>query len=347
MANTDAVVWPVVGHQWAVELLYPLAQNGGSGPRHAYLLLGPPQIGKSTLAWAFGGALLCTSSGTRPCGNCRSCQLMAKGGHPDMRLVQPTDREGNVDRANGMLRVEAAEAIVHEAMLRPLEAKYKYILIQDAHRANDSFANKLLKTLEEPAAHVILCLTANDRAELLPTIVSRCQTLELRPLPVELIAHSLESRGAADATEAQLLARLSNGRFGWALAQLQGKQNREQREEDLRSLWQLTRASRVERLAFSQSLSGNRENERLFGLLALWTGWWRDVLLAQAGCLDACNNIDHQAEIQRDAQSCAQVDVQAFLYTLRRVEGYLRHTVNTALALDVLLLQLPRPMTQQ
>jgi len=347
VVKRDESVWPVVGHQWAVELLFPLAQAGSAGPRHAYLLLGPPQIGKSTLAWAFGSALLCTDSGSRPCGHCRSCQLMAKAGHPDVRLVQPTDRDGNVDRANGMLRVEAAEAIVHESMLRPLEGKYKYIFIQDAHRANDSFANKLLKTLEEPAPHVVLCLTANDRADLLPTIVSRCQTLELRPLATELIARSLEDRGAADPTEARLLARLSNGRFGWALAQLQDEQNRQKREEDLRSLWQLTRASRVERLAFSQSLSGNRENERLFGLLALWTGWWRDVLLAQAGCLDACNNIDHQAEIQQDAQGCTPADVQSFLYTLRRVEGYLRHTVNTTLALDVLLLQLPRPMAQR
>lgn len=342
--DADDSQWPVVGHRWAVELLSPLAQPGSSGLRHAYLLLGPPQIGKSTLAWAFGSALLCTDSGARPCGKCRSCQLMAKRGHPDVRFVQPTDREGAVDRANGMLRVEAAEAIVHEAMLRPLEGKYKYIFIQDAHKANDSFANKLLKTLEEPAPHVILCLTANDRADLLPTIVSRCQTLELRPLATELIARSLQSRGAANADEAQLLARLSNGRFGWALSQLRGKENRQQREEDLRSLWQLTRASRVERLAFSQSLAGNRENERLFGLLALWTGWWRDVLLAQAGCADACNNIDHQAEIQRDAQSCAPADVQTFLYTLRRIEGYLRHTVNTTLSLDVLLLQLPRPL---
>jgi DNA polymerase-3 subunit delta' len=347
VSDADESVWPVVGHQWAVELLSPLAQPGGKGLRHAYLLLGPPQIGKSTLAWAFGCALLCTDSGSRPCGQCRSCRLMAKGGHPDVRFVQPTDRQGNVDRANGMLRVEAAEAIVHEAMLRPVEANYKYILIQDAHKANDSFANKLLKTLEEPAAHVILCLTANDRADLLPTIVSRCQTLELRPLATDLIASALENRGAENVDEARLLARLSNGRFGWAVAQLEDKQNRQQREADLHSLWELTRASRVERLAFSQSLASKRDNERLFGLLALWTGWWRDVLLAQAGCADACNNIDHQSEIQRDAQSCAQADVQAFLYTLRRIEGYLRHTVNTALSLDVLLLQLPRPMARR
>ena len=347
MEEMNQAAWPVVGHHWAVELLHPLVQAGGPGPRHAYLLLGPPQIGKSTLARAFGAALLCPSSGPRPCGHCHSCQLTAKEGHPDFRLIQPTDREGRVDRANGILRVEAAEAIVHEAMLRPVEGSYKFILIQDMHRANDSFANKLLKTLEEPPAHVVLCLTAHDRTGLLPTIVSRCQLLELRPVAADLIARTLEDRGVADASEAQLLARLSNGRLGWAIAQLEGKQSRRQREEDLRSLWRLTRASRVERLAFGQSLSGKRENERLFGLLALWTGWWRDVMLAQAGCLDSCHNIDHQAEIQRDAQACASTDVQAFLYTLSQIEGYLRHTVNTALALDVLLLQLPRPVANR
>jgi len=176
----------------------------------------------------------------------------------------------------------------------------------------------------------------------LPTIVSRCQVLELRPLPIELIAQTLENQGI-DSQEAHLLARLSNGRYGWAIAQLQNKGGLEQRQEDLQSLWQLSRASRVERLAFSQSLSSSRQNERLFSLLALWTGWWRDVLLAQAGCLDACNNIDHPAEIERDAQNFVPVDVQAFLHTVRRIEGYLHHTVNTTLALDVLLLQLPRP----
>lgn len=347
MLGANAGKWPVVGHQWAVDLLRPLVQSGGSGPRHAYLFLGPPQIGKSTLAYAFGTALLCTDPDARPCGHCRSCQLMAKNGHPDFWLIQPTDKDGAVDRANGLLRGEAATAIVRDAMLRPVEGQYKFILIQDAHQANDTFANKLLKTLEEAPTHVVLCLTANDRAELLPTIVSRCQVLELRPLPIELIAQTLESRGAASHTEADLLARLSNGRMGWAMAQLQSKGGLEQRQEDLQTLWQLSRASRVERLAFSQSLSSSRQNERLFGLLALWTGWWRDVLLAQADCLDACNNIDHQAEIERDAQSFVPVDVQAFLHTLSRIEGYLHHTVNTTLALDVLLLQLPRPVVSR
>ncbi|HRJ44325.1 MAG TPA: hypothetical protein PL105_20700, partial [Caldilineaceae bacterium] len=86
------------------------------------------------------------------------------------------------------------------------------------------------------------------RAGLLPTIVSRCQVLELRPLAAGVIADALESRGTKP-DEAQLLARLSNGRMGWALNQLLDKESRTQREEALHTLWQLCRASRVERLA--------------------------------------------------------------------------------------------------
>ena len=75
-------------------------------------------------------------------------------------LLPPTDREGQPDRENGLHRAEQAADIVRQAMLHPMEGRYKVFLIQDAHRAHVSFANKLLKTLEEPPPHVVLCLTA-------------------------------------------------------------------------------------------------------------------------------------------------------------------------------------------
>ena len=78
--------WPVVGHHGAAQLLQRTL-TPGSSPRHAYLLLGPPQVGKRTLAMAYAQALLCTADGPRPCGNCRACRLIANHSHPDLRVA--------------------------------------------------------------------------------------------------------------------------------------------------------------------------------------------------------------------------------------------------------------------
>jgi DNA polymerase-3 subunit delta' len=339
-ASPSTPAWPVFGHDWAVRMLQRTLDPTGDGPRHAYLFLGSPQLGKTTLARAFAQALLCTAQ-AKPCGSCRACQLMARGSHPDFRLVQPTDRDGKVDRTNGMLRSEQAAEIIHEAVLRPVEARYKIFVIQDAHTAHDSFSNKLLKTLEEPPDHVILCLTALARTGLLPTILSRCQVIKLSPLTVQTVEAALMAGWQAEPAQAALLSRLSNGRLGWAVAQLGDPEAATHRQTQLAQLWQLVAADQIERLEFAEKLAAGRDNEKLFPMLDLWETWWRDVLLAQSGCLDACSHIDQRDEIMRQAEAIAAAQVRSFLHTLPRVSGYLHHTVQTRMALDVLLLRLP------
>jgi DNA polymerase-3 subunit delta' len=346
----------VFGHSWAVQLLAkrvtPItgapAAGGGTrtGPSHAYLLLGAPQIGKSTLARAFAKALLCTDGAVQPCHRCRACQLVARDAHPDLRLLQPRKKLPNkdeevVDRIDGSIVRAQADVLVHEAALRPVEGRYRILLIQDAHRANEVFQNKVLKTLEEPPPNTILLLTALDRSSLLPTIVSRCQVLDLRPLDVGTVEGALREGWGIGAEQAALYARLSNGRLGWAVDQLGDPENNRQRLQQLHQLWGLLPADRVQRLAFAEALATNRDSRQLFGLLELWTGWWRDVMLMQAGSPAACSNIDQEAELRRQAELLAPEPVRKLMHTLGRSERYLHHTVSTRLALDVLVLQLP------
>jgi DNA polymerase-3 subunit delta' len=250
-----------------------------------------------------------------------------------------------MDRIAGTLRAEQASELVRDAALRPVEGRYKFFLLQEFHNANDAFANKLLKTLEEPPDHVILCLTALDRHSLLPTIVSRCQMLELRPLDPVTIAQALRQQWQASEDQADLLARLANGRLGWAVEQLEDPAGRQERIERLQTLWRLMAANRIERLAFAEQLAASRNNQQLFGLLETWTTWWRDLLLAQLSSLELCSNIDQLAEIERQGAQIQQADLQGYLHLQQRVESYLHHTVNTRLALDVLLLQLPSVRT--
>jgi DNA polymerase-3 subunit delta' len=257
-------------------------------------------------------------------------------------MLQQLDKDGAVDRDNGELRTEQAASIIHDVALKPVEAQWRIFLIQDVHTANASFLNKILKTLEEPPAQAILLLTALDRASVLPTIASRCQTLELRPVDNATIENALCTRWQAPADQAALLAHLANGRMGWAADQLRFPERAQQRIDTLATLWRLAAADRVERLAFSEALAANRNNRQLFSMLEIWSLWWRDVLLAQSGCLDACANIDQSEEVKRFAEIIDREPVRAYLQTLRRIEGYLHHTVNTRLALDVLTLKLPK-----
>lgn len=351
VSSLPAGQWPVFGHHWAIQLLAKttvpaVAGLARNGPSHAYLLLGAPQIGKSTLAKAFAKALLCTDPVQRPCHRCRNCQLVARDSHPDLQYFQPKKKLPNkeetvVDRVDGSILRDQADVVVHEAALRPVEARYRILLIQDAHRAHVVFQNKVLKTLEEPPPNTILILTAHDRAGILPTIVSRCQVLELRPLDTAAVEQALRSGWQVAPEPAALYARLSSGRLGWAVEQLSDEQSGRQRQDQLAQLWELLPADRVQRLAFSESLAANRDSRQLFGMLQLWTAWWRDVLLVQAGCDDACSNIDQEPELKRQAHLLEQDAVRKLMHTLQRIERYLHHTVNTRLALDVLVLQLP------
>ena len=302
------------------------------------------------LAKAFAMALLCTRGDEIPCHTCRSCRLFAQASHPDFRFIQPlarSDKELAVDRQKGELRSEQAESLIRDVALKPMEGRRKVLLIQDMQHANATFANKILKTLEEPPGHAVLLLTASHRAEMLPTIVSRCQILELRPLDYGEVVQALQAGWQAAAEEADLLARLSGGRVGWAVDQLHNPARRAERRAHLEALWRLTHADRLERLAFANTVATEHDTQARFSLLETWTSWWRDVLLAQAGSSEACSNVDCREQIDQHARAIQHKAVFAYLGTLARIEGYLRHTVNTRLALDVLLLSLPSPGAQQ
>lgn len=330
--------WPVVGHDWAIALL----QRAVTSPRHAYLITGPRHVGKTTLARAFAQTLLCRQGETFPCGTCRACRLITSGAHPDFRMVQPVDKDGQVNRARGLIRVEQADILVRDVAMRPMEGRYKVFLLQDVHAANDNFSNKILKTLEEPSERVILILTADDRSNILPTIVSRCQVLPLRPVENATIEAALIDKWHVDSQRAGLLARLSAGRLGWAVHETDDAQFLALRQAELERLQHLVRSDRIERLAFAEEMAAAREHAKMFQLLELWFAWWRDVMLVQSGCADACTNVDALDAISRHAQRFSPGEVREYLALLQEIDGYLHHTVNPRLAFDALLLRLPR-----
>jgi DNA polymerase-3 subunit delta' len=320
-------MWQVVGHEWAVDLLKRALAS--ERVAHAYLLTGPPQIGKRSLALNFAQALNCLDE-EKPCGQCLACSKIAHGSHPDVQII-----EGE----RGTLKIDQMRTLRHEAALSPLEGRWKVYIIRQMEQATAEAANCLLKTLEEPPSSVILMLTASEAEALLPTIVSRCQVLNLRPLATDTVQRALQERWEVDAERAQLLARLSGGRLGWAVAASQNDAILPQRDRLLDEMMELMKQGRVERLEYAQQISGNAE--AVPELLHLWLSWWRDLLLATSGSSAGMINIDRGDTLKAQAQRYSLNQVQDFIEALRAAVWQLEHNANTRLTLEVLMLSLP------
>jgi DNA polymerase-3 subunit delta' len=326
--------WPIIGHEWAVNLLAKVAASGRLS--HAYLFTGPAQVGKTTLARAFAQAILCEKQTGEPCSrdasSCRTCRRIAEGRYPDLQIIAA---EKNT------IQIEQVRVLRSDAALSPLEGRYKVFIIREIERATLPAANALLKTLEEPASPVILMLTSHRRDLVLPTVLSRCQVVGLRPAAVEQVRTALETRWGVEPERAELLARLSNGRVGWAINAHTHPELGQERARRLDDLLTLTADGYGGRLGYAESLS--RQADSIEETLGLWATWWRDILLVQRGIPEAIVNLDRRAQLAQQAALYRNEQVEAALADLIQTLHRIRANVNARLALDVLTLRLPRP----
>ncbi len=342
--NLGMNLWQqVVGHEWAVELLSGAIAHERIG--HAYLITGPDQIGKTTLARTFAQALNCQHDvvAERPCGVCRSCQLIGQDKYLDVKVITP-EVSG---RGKLSLKIDQIRALQQDLNLSAYEARTKVAILKRFDAATDGAANAFLKTLEEPPSHVILLLTANDADTLLPTINSRCRHIALRPLPIPLIAKTLQTRWQIPEEQAELLAHLADGRLGWAVNAFQNKSILSERRSHLDSLYEALENNRFIRFTLADKLS--RKAEELPFVLQTWLSWWRDLnILAQAtppaaAPTSAITNVDEQARLQSYAQTWTPAEALASLKQTNLALWQLARNANTRLALENLLLTYPLP----
>lgn len=325
--------WDLIGHEWAVDLLKEHIRR--ERLRHAYLLTGPLGAGRRTLALRFAKAINCEQppSPGEACGSCRACRGIERMQHPDLSVVQ-------AEPPGGTLKVEQVRELQHSLSLAPYEARYRIALLLNFEQAHPSAANALLKTLEEPPPQVILLLTAESPESLLPTIVSRCETLRLRPSPLEAVAGGLAKRWELEPEQARLLAHISAGRAGYALRLSQEPELLERRRERLDELSRLLGASRAERFAYVDAQYKDKESLR--ETLIFWLSFWRDVLIRSTGANSPLANLDREAEVEALAARVGFEPARRAVASLQRTLSLLDVNINTRLAFEVLMLDLPR-----
>jgi DNA polymerase-3 subunit delta' len=324
--------WNLIGHEWAVDMLKKHVAKGTT--RHAYLFCGPPGLGRHTLALRFAQALNCQNpvDAGIPCGRCRDCKQIESMQHVDLTVLQ-ADSEG------GVLKVDQIRDTRRIMNLKPYQSKYRVAIFLRFQEANDNAANALLKTLEEAPSYAVLILTADNPEQLLPTIVSRCEVLRLRPLSIDEIKRDLESRGV-ESGWARLIAHISSGRPGYARRLIESESLLEKREERLNDLLNLLPASRVEKFAYAEKLSKDKDTMRQ--AILFWLSYWRDVMLRTAQAETPLVNVDRNVEIEDIA---SRMDLSSARRVVRGLEDVLEkmeRNVNSRMLAEVLLLDLPK-----
>lgn len=324
--------WRVYGHDWAVEQFQRSLIH--QRIRHAYLIVGAESVGKETLARTFAMALNCLHDDVlqRPCFECRICRQILSGNHADVLYSQS-------DPNSGILRIEEVRLMTGRIALKPFDARYRVAIFRDFDNAQPRAQDALLKTLEEPPPHAVLVLLARSQEPILSTITSRSQMIHLRPANAHDIHHTLTSIYAADDVHAELLARLSGGRVGWAIRSLEDEAALEQRSAALDLLEDILSKSRVGRFALAEDLS--KDKLALIPLLELWQSYWRDLLLLVTDCGVDLMHTDRTAHLSRLAAQVSEAETLTALRATQTLLSTLKTNANVRLALEVMLLDYP------
>ena len=318
----------ILGHQRPIILLQRAIKN--EKVVNSYLFLGNEGIGKKYVALQFAKALNCLgkeSEGGDACDHCSSCKKIDHALHPDVLVIEPEGQYIKVDQVRQMQR---------QLAYKPYEGKHRVCILTAADRMAPYIPNTLLKTLEEPPLHTVIILLANSSRFILPTILSRCQTIRFNPLPIPLLSKWLMEGKGFNEAEAHLLASLSEGSPGKAL-EIQEEIHQIPREELLID-WIGLKSLPIERMwNWVESLPSQREN--LLLMLEVAKTLLRDLVVVKT--LKKEPNLIHSDLLPVMEPMAAKWSLSSLLKRmeiLHQTTLAIRSNANTNLALEAMML---------
>ena len=311
---------------------------------HALLFTGPAGTGRKDIAMALALSLNCQNAthteGHAPsslsnlfCGKCKSCRKITAQTHPDIRAIQPDGTH---------IKIAQIRELCDTLLSKPLEARYRLIVIQEADRMNTQAANALLKVLEEPPLGTHFVLLALQPSELLPTIVSRCQVLRFRPLPREVVACALMEEFSLSKPEAITLSALCGENLGKAKEIANSKAGASRwllaRKWLAENLPMAGRGDVAHALSFAEIIG--RDRETALSNLALIRHYLHDLMMVNL-MPSAVANVDLIDQIKNDAARLDANRITAMVDVVHlakmRIEGnsVMRHTLEV-MALELM-----------
>ncbi len=317
----------IVGHEQIKEHL----QKAISGDKafHAYIFQGEPGTGKKLMARAFAAGLQCTAKEDRPCGECKSCKQQASGNQPDIIWVTHEKSGIGVD--------DIRNQINHTMDIKPFSSQYKIYIVPEAEKMSEEAQNALLKTIEEPPAYgIVILLTANINM-LLPTIRSRCLTLEFRPLTNATVEKYLLEHCQVPDYLAKMSATFAQGNLGKAIRYVRSDDFVEKKDKILYLLKNKEDMTLYEMMSIMREIG---EDKNSFGdYIDLMVLWYRDVLLYKATKdVNQLMFTDNYSDISREASKKDYLQLEHILQAFDKAKVRLRANVNFDVAVELMLL---------
>jgi len=280
----------IIGHQQIWQFLNH--SFGKNRLAHAYLFVGPAEVGKKTVALEFIKNLQCQNpqiiqGNIFACQKCQNCRLINQNVHPDVLVVAPVDQTTASLQAsekpikNQEIKIDQIRQIQRQITLSLFCAKYKAVIIDSAEQMTPEAQNCLLKTLEEPSAKSILILVSSGWQKLLPTIISRCQMIKFLPVPRQLIEKGLFVLGFKEKAKIFQAALRSCGRPGTAIKLLRQPLLLKEQTQAVADLLVLLKSDLTVKFRYAQKLSQNAPAAQ--AALDQWIIWFRDQMLESLG----------------------------------------------------------------
>lgn len=317
----------IVGHDSVKEHLQTAMEQGKLS--HAYIFSGESGSGKMMMAECFAAALLCTGEGEKPCGTCISCMQAETHNHPD--IIYVTHEKSNI------VVDDIRTQIIGDIQIKPFSSSHKIYIVDDAEKMNEQAQNALLKTLEEPPEYAVIILLATNTGKFLQTIMSRCVTLELKPLDNRLIMDYLMKSVQIPDYFAKICASFSGGCLGKAIKYASNDSFIGIRDECIDILKHIDEMRRVEIMDTVNSLTGRKDS--IDDYLDLMQLWFRDVMIYKATQnADRLVFADELSIIRQKSAVYGYESLGNILEAFYKVRDRLNAHVNFEVAIEMLLL---------
>lgn len=317
----------IIGHEKIIEALKKAIY--GKTISHSYLFEGEESIGKRKIAYAFAKTLLCKNEGDEPCNSCISCYKFDNESHPDFFIIEPE---------NNLIRVSQIESMIRETTTLPLESMRKVFIIDDSHKMHINGKNKLLKILEEPPNYVHFILISSSPNELLPTILSRVQSIKFYPVEYVRIIDLLVKRYNKTQQEARYISEFSKGSVGKSIELAQDDNFFRRRDEIINIIDSLVNGDKTK--AFSKMNFFIENKEIIDEILDIFLLWFRDLLLyKELGQSELLINKD-KLEILSSQSKVNSNKINDIIIRVQETKVNIRRNVNYQLAIETMLLNI-------